>query len=325
MNTDRPSRWLEFLQSHGFAIKDNSAEISINRGSARTAAEWTPLLENQIISVAGKDAESFLNSLLSCDVTQLKMNTALQTGLCNAKGRLIAAPFLTKDTEAYRLILPKDISAECVKTLQKYKLRSKVDIELARNFVIVGILHNHESELKQTWIEDQLINHEPTRLGATINKRRSFIYGDAQHIIELLEKSQDLRPISNQEWVLNEIRDYQAQISKPLQELFIPQAIHLERNDGISFTKGCYPGQEIVARTKYLGTIKRQLYKFSREQPSIAGEFITNIDGQNVGVVVSNAKDETDGYVGLAVMIREQIRELPTVFSDFKIFDQLEK
>jgi folate-binding protein YgfZ len=110
-----------------------------------------------------------------------------------------------------------------------------------------------------------------------------------------------------------------------LQELFIPQSIHLERNDGISFTKGCYPGQEIVARTKYLGTIKRQLYQFSREQPSIAGELITNIDGQNVGVVVSNAKNETDGYVGLAVMIRDQIKELPTMFSDFKIFDQLEK
>jgi len=316
MNTDRSPRWLEFLQAHGFAIKDNSAEISINRVFARTVAEWTPLLENQIISVAGKDAESFLNSLLSCDVTQLKMNSALQTGLCNAKGRLIAAPFLTKDTEAYRLILPKDMSEECVKTLQKYKLRSKVDIELAGNCAIVGITHNHEG---------RLINSEHTLLSAVINERRSFIYGEAERIIGLIEKSQELRPVSNQEWILNEIRDYHAHVSKPLQELFIPQAIHLERNDGISFTKGCYPGQEIVARTKYLGTIKRQLYQFSREQPSIAGELITNIDGQNVGVVVSNAKNETDGYVGLAVMIRDQIKELPTVFSDFKIFDQLEK
>jgi folate-binding protein YgfZ len=316
MNTDRSSRWLEFLQSHGFAIKDNSAEISINHGSARTAAEWTPLLENQIISVAGKDAESFLNSLLSCDVTQLKTNSALQTGLCNPKGRLIAAPFLTKDTEAYRLILPKDISEECVKTLQKYKLRSKVDIELAGNCAIVGITHNHEG---------RLINFEHTLLSAVINERRSFIYGEAERIIGLIEKSQEVRPVSNQEWILNEIRDYHAHISKPLQELFIPQAIHLERNDGISFTKGCYPGQEIVARTKYLGTIKRQLYQFSREKPSIAGELITNIDGQNVGVVVSNAKNETDGYVGLAVMIRDQIKELPTAFSDFKIFDRLEK
>lgn len=316
MNTDKSSRWLEFLQAYGFAIKDNLAEISIDRGSARTVAEWTPLLKNQMISVAGEDAESFLNSLLSCDVTQLKMNSALQTGLCNAKGRLIAAPFLTKDTEAYRLILPKDISEECVKTLQKYKLRSKIDIEPAGNCAIVGITHNHEG---------QLINSEHILISAVINERRSFIYGEAERIIGLIEKSQDLRPVSNQEWILNEIRDYHAHISKSLQELFIPQAIHLERNDGISFTKGCYPGQEIVARTKYLGTIKRQLYQFSREKPSIAGELITTIDGQNVGMVVSNAKNETDGYVGLAVMIREQVKELPTVFSDFKIFDRLEK
>ncbi|MGA0129356.1 MAG: YgfZ/GcvT domain-containing protein [Burkholderiales bacterium] len=316
MNTDRSSIWLQFLHAQGFVIKDNAAEISINHESAGTVAKWTPLLENQIISVAGKDAESFLNSLLSCDVTQVKMNSAVQTGLCNAKGRLIAAPFLTKDTDAYRLVLPSDISEDCVKTLQKYKLRSKVDIELAGNCAIVGIIHNHEG---------QLINSEHTWLGAMINERRSIIYGDVKRIIGLIEISQDLRPVSSQEWVLNEIRDYQAQISKPLQEIFIPQAIHLERNDGISFTKGCYPGQEIVARTKYLGTIKRQLYQFSREKPSIAGELITNIDGQNVGVVVSNAKNKTDGYVGLAVMIREQIKELPTVFSDFKIFDRLGK
>ena len=316
MNTDRSSRWLEFLHAQGFAIKDNSAEISINRGSARTVAKWTPLLENQIISVAGKDAESFLNSLLSCDVTHLKMNSALQTGLCNAKGRLIAAPFLTKDTEAYRLVVPKDISEECVKTLQKYKLRSKVDIEPAGNYAIVGVIHNHEGKL---------MNSEHAWHGTMINERRSFIYGEAERIIGLIEKSQDLRPVSNQEWILNEIRDYHAHISKSLQELFIPQAIHLERNDGISFTKGCYPGQEIVARTKYLGTIKRQLYQFSSEKPSTAGELITNIDGQNVGVVVSNAKNETDGYVGLAVMIRDQIKELPTVFSHFEIFDRLEK
>jgi folate-binding protein YgfZ len=325
MNADRSSRWLHFLQAQGFAISDNSAEITINHKSVEAVFGWTPLLTIQIISVSGKDAEIFLNSLMSCDVTQLKMGSALQTGLCNAKGRLIAAPFITKDTEAYRFFLPIDISDECVKTLQKYKLRSKVDIQLGGSFVIVGILHDRHGSLKQSSIEDQLIDSKHTWLEATINEHRSFIYGDAEHIINLLEKSQNLKPTSNREWFLHEIQDYHAQISKPLQELFIPQALHLERNNGISFTKGCYPGQEIVARTKYLGTVKRQLYQFSRERQSVAGEVITNSEGQNVGVVMSNAKNETGSYVGLAVMIREHIKELPTAFSDFKIFDRLEK
>ena len=244
-----------------------------------------------IISVEGEDAASFLHAQLSNDVMGLNNASMRIAGLCTAKGRLLGTFFVVKNNACkVLLICRKDTIAALVKRLSMFVLRSKCKIrdasdELALTFVA-------QSELSQPmavqWHTDE------NKWIASLSLRPLAGSLPSLHIVNATNHVSGNAHDDAFEAVLYELGI--AYISAHTVEAFVPQTINLDLVGGISFSKGCYPGQEIVARSHYLGKVKRRVFK------AIA-------DGQvapGTDVWQHGKENEPVGMVATAVPLAEQ-------------------
>ena len=212
-----------------------------NTSSITALTDWT------LIHVNGPDSKQFLQNLLTNNILNLPIGSEHLSGFCTPKGRLLASFWVShSNNENYDLWISKDISLALVKKLMMYKLRSKVDITLLDcSKGIFGELSN--SPFPST--EDKVCNLPNVQYEGTNYFRRLML----QENIETVESEE------SDIWSILEVRSGIPRISAYTQDLFVPQMINFESIGGIDFKKGCYPGQEIVARSQYLGNIKRRL------------------------------------------------------------------
>ena len=290
------AEWVSLFKRLQVDTEDQSATHAASAANEKITA----LFNFCIISVSGDDASNFLESQLTSDITNLKKLTGRYAGYCNPKGRLIATPFVIRLENGFALLVPEDLSEEFATRLSRFILRAKVKVRIDDSQLIVGLIN------RLTPI-DKL-----TRIAAIIGSP-IIRMNDTQHIIlctpEQIElqwsklKSQ-LSVCDEEDWHLETIRNGHVNICNATKEQFIPQMIQLEKAGGVSFTKGCYPGQEIVARTKYLGSVKRKLHHFSSETTILVGSAILNEDETKVGVVcvVASNNGPLGSSEGLAVI-----------------------
>ncbi len=274
----------------------------------------TAVFDFCIISVTGDDASNFLESQLTCDITNLKELAGGYAGFCNPKGRLIATPFVIRFAEGFVLLVPEDLSEEFVTRLSRFILRAKVKVIIDDSQLVVGLIN-------RSMPTDNL-----TRIAAIVDSP-IIQMNDTQHIMlctpdqiesQWGELESQLSVCDEEVWHLETIRNGHVNICNATKEQFIPQMIQLEKYGGVSFTKGCYPGQEIVARTKYLGSVKRKLHHFSSEAITSAGSAILNEDETKVGVVcvVASTNGPLDYKEGLAVIRTDDTRRAHYTTSD---------
>jgi folate-binding protein YgfZ len=207
----------------------------------------TPLTDWTLIHINGPDSESFLQNLLTNNILHLSLGSEHLSGFCSPKGRLLASFWVSHfSKEHYDLWISKDISSELIKKLMMYKLRSKLDITpLDSSMGIYG-------ELSITPFTSTL--NKSCNLPVVQFKENTYY----RRLIVQNNINTELNQESNL-WSILEVQSGIPRITANTKDLFVPQMINFESIGGIDFKKGCYPGQEIVARSQYLGNIKRRL------------------------------------------------------------------
>ena len=244
-----------------------------------------------VLEVSGEDAATFLQGQLTNDIHQVTNQHAIYSGFCNPKGRLIGFFIIIKFNESYLLILPRSISENIHKKLSMYILRSKVKLTMQDEAIqIYGLLDKNKNSNNEALPKNHLdvLNLNECHMIKLQGVGRFMLVGLKDACQTLIHENPEL--LVNQDisfWKQEEILSGSPNIYPATQEAFIPQSLNLDLMDAISFKKGCYTGQEIVARTHYLGKPKRRMFiaKAQAELNSLIGDSI-DFNGQAIGHIV---------------------------------------
>ena len=248
-----------------------------------------------VILVSGDDASIFLQGQITNDITLVTETKSIYAGFCNPKGRLLAFFHIVKYYNNYLLFCPKSIAESITKRLSMYILRAKVKIELNPDDVMYfGICNNNTGNQLDAGIEnpkypmDVINNQSLTIIRLSSVGLRLMFVGGKNECSNLIETRFSCA-IKDEEsgWNVHDINSGIPNIFLETQELFIPQSINLDLIEAINFKKGCYTGQEIVARTHYLGKPKRRMYiaTIESKNPPNYSNVITEGD-ESVGHIV---------------------------------------
>lgn len=212
-----------------------------------------------IIEANGEDAGQFLQGQLTCNINELSEQKASIAAFCNPKGRMISTLLVVKIQRGFLLILPASLVDTVLKKLQMYVLRSKVKLTKADDMVLAGI-HGSKTIFDLTLPEQDFYctENNGVRYIKMPSANRFMCIAPSDAIANCPLASLSSAAVS--EWRFQDISDGVPWFEAPQTEQYIPQMLNIDQLGGISFNKGCYTGQEIVARTHYLGKAKRQLY-----------------------------------------------------------------
>ena len=241
-----------------------------------------------VLRFSGVDSAKFLQGQTSCDITQLTLNNRLTGAICNLQGRVIANFYLIREGDDILMLLSQDLLSKIQLHLTKFAVFFKTTLtDATADYQLHSLFHSsalalelsdqaHHSRLDQTNSSITLINSAPlfhylliTPLQEAVPELAPLIDTNDQHALALLAAE----PLVNAD----------------TSELFLPQMLNMQLTGGISFKKGCYTGQEIVARMQYRGKLKKRLYLFTTQTPlSLAtSPSIQSATGQVIGELVS--------------------------------------
>ncbi len=227
-----------------------------------------------LLSVQGADAREFLHAQLTNDIRSLSPERAALAGWCSAKGRLLATFLVIPAPQGFLLQLARDLAPTIAKRLSMFVLRSKVKIaDESDAWVQFGVWNATDHVARVSWQED--------RVTIPMGEKR---------VLRLEPSASASAECKGDEetWSLQEIRAGRPLITAATQDQFVPQMVNLETLGGVDFQKGCYPGQEIVARAQYRGQVKRRMVRL----PAPQGERLRPGQAFNGGTVVDSAGGE---------------------------------
>ncbi|WP_215777298.1 folate-binding protein YgfZ [Paludibacterium sp. B53371] len=272
------------------------------------------LSQFRLLRVTGEEAGSFLQGQLSNDVRLLNGSNAQYTGYSSAKGRLLASFLLWQFGEDYYLLVASDLAETIARRLAMFILRSKVKLTICDDWVLSG-LNGADAE---SWLSQQghVIPESPLQLTAAVpgtmllrlRHGALLLLSPAQGGVVLPQAG---LPVEPEVWSLLDIAAGVPWISLAVQDEFVGQMVNLDLIDAISFTKGCYPGQEIIARTRYLGKIKRRMLKIRLPGEAVSGAplYCQSMGDQSVGTIVNVAREQPGFSLALAVIQLSTIDE----------------
>lgn len=221
-----------------------------------------------VLKISGEDAEDFLHNQASNDLRELAAGEARLAALCNPKGRMYCSFFAFGGRAArgaWYLQMPRERVAPVMKRLSMFVLRAKVELsDVSDELPGFGVIGAAADEMLERAAD----------AGATVMafkaagiQPRAAIYADGETLIELWRAAvqKGCRAMTCDAWRCCDIRSGIAYINDATSEELVPQMANMDLLGGVSFSKGCYPGQEIVARTHYLGKLKRRTYLFSSD------------------------------------------------------------
>lgn len=271
------------------------AELAKNKHPNTNQPTLIPLADQHIIMVSGDEAAVFLQNLLTNDVTALNIHHAQLTGLCNPKGRLLAIFQLIRREQDFLIVLPAELSAAIAQRLNMFKLRSKVDITLADKLVAVGVI-NPDDQLSK--LPTETMQGSQTESGLLIEQaggQKRYLMICEQDTAPVLTDwlANDWQLAAQAYWQLLNIEAGIPTIYNDSKEQFTPQQVNLELVGGVSFKKGCYPGQEVVARLHYLGSPSRRMFlaELGESPLPAANTAVTDDQGAVTGHVVQAQVD----------------------------------
>ena len=215
------------------------------------------LLNNRsLIKLSGEDSEVFLQSQLSNDIRKIRENEIQLNAYCQHQGKIIAIIWVFKKNDAYYLSIPNDLRNKVLTKLNIFKLMSNVEID----------------DFSEKVYQYGLIN-EDNMNSLKINENLSLL--TTRKVLLAHEESS--------RWEVECIKLHIPEIYLNMSEKHVPQALNLDINEiGVSFTKGCYPGQEVVARMHYLGKPKRRLFKFTSTFEVLIGDTLNVNDSKSL-------------------------------------------
>jgi folate-binding protein YgfZ len=310
------SVWQTFLEQTG-AITQNGqvrhfGDLKAELASAAGSPVVADLSHLGMIQISGADAGNFLHTQLSCDVENLALNSSVYGSYCSPKGRMLANFLLWRSGNGYFMALSHSLLPAIQKRLTMFVLRSKVELSDVSDLrVLLGMAGPGLAALLATTFadvprQDHCGCADDQGLLLRLPLARWIWVTDPESAQGKWPRLMSaLKPIGTPAWQWLEIQAGIPWITAPTQEQFVPQMANLDLIGGVSFDKGCYPGQEIVARTKYLGKLKRRMYLANVRADALpeAGTSLYNetLGDQASGMVVNAQASPSGGYDLLAV------------------------
>ncbi|SCK30400.1 hypothetical protein PSELUDRAFT_3780 [Vogesella sp. LIG4] len=250
------------------------------------AFSW--LSKFSVLRISGDDATAFLQGQFSCDVAAIAEHGVSWGSYSTAKGRMQASFLLFGSGGIFHLLLRRDIAETFRKRLSMFVLRAKVKIENVDDSIAALAV------IRPTACSGAIPQREAADgndLAAAISPQASIVLSDAPAAL-LAQWQPALAAVGSTAWDLVFVQAGLPWVSLATYEEFVPQMANLDLLGGINFKKGCYPGQEIVARTQYLGKVKRRLYRALVSAAAVK-------EGDTL--VAASTGDQTIGRVMLAV------------------------
>lgn len=270
---------------------------------------YSLLSKYALLHIHGEDATTFLQGQFSCDVAAISAGGVTLGSYSNAKGRMQATFILAGVDGQYYLLLRKDIAEGFRRRLSMFVLRAKVKIDAVTEQYALWLLQDAQA------VQPALLEVGESGLNLSIGHGLAL---RLQRQPQSVNWQQGLQPVGSAAADYVFIRAGLGWVSQATFEEFVPQMLNLELLGGVSFKKGCYPGQEIVARTQYLGKVKRRLYRANVRGASVneGAAIITAATGdQVIGRVVLSAQ-MADGSVACLLVLQHTAWEGQPVLQD---------
>lgn len=306
-------RWQQFLASRG-ATRETAGITRFPVHPSNAGAQMTELSHLALIAIEGRDATDFLHNQLTSDVTGLSSGRWQWSGYCNAKGRLLATLRLMRDGDRYLAEVPQALAGDLVARLRKYVLRAQVKLHLPEtDYVGIGLTGRDAGSILSDAIAvpapgDHALTPVEDGWLIQVGTDRWHCYLTPDAAMAAWDRmAKRAIPTDTDHWMRFDVAEGIPWILPATRELFVPQMVDLERIGGVSFTKGCYPGQEIVARSQYLGEVKRRLHLARAPNALDPGAPLAGsaLAGQTAGNVVASAPTGDGGFRVLAVIDTE--------------------
>jgi len=266
-----------------------------------------------LIRFSGAEAQTFLHNQLTCDVGALAPSTSTYGSYCTPKGRVLATFLLWRSGEDFFMQLPSSLREPIQKQLSKFILRAKVKAtDATPEWTLLGVVGKDAAAIVQRAVGEapKAVHQVAHASGAMVIK----VPGGRYEIVAARDKAQALLTslVSGAEmagadyWDWLDIRGGIPTIVIATQEAFVPQMVNLDLIGGVSLSKGCYPGQEIVARMHYRGTLKQRMYLANvaeGDSPQPGDKLYSSDFGEQAcGTIVNAVRSPEGGYDVLAVI-----------------------
>ena len=312
--------WLDFLKQQNAHFENNSLAHFGDRDAELQAAVAKDILceltHLGFISATGDEAQSFLQNQLSNDVKQVNEQHSQLNAYCTAKGRALGLFRVFQFNDSYYLQIPTELIETTLKRLQMFVLMTKVTLQdVSKQLVCFGLAGPNAEQLLSTISKEIpqqdnqcIVAHELLICRIPGKQPRYMILAEEQKAIETWNQ---LKPnttlCGHHVWSYLDIQAGIPQIYQSNVEAFVPQMLNLHSIDGISFQKGCYPGQEVVARMHFLGKLKRRMYlaHVDSDRAPKPGDLVFAEDDQSkegIGKVVDGQANPDGGFDILTVL-----------------------
>jgi folate-binding protein YgfZ len=275
-----------------------------------------------VLQFSGEDAEAFLQGQLSCDVRNVNLQSSALGAYCSPKGRMLANFLLWREEAGFFMMLSRDIADSVQRSISKFVLRSKVKVTLASDTTVLAGVAGPQAEgaLRGLFSELPEVSGEISRqpdAGTVIRlKDGRFVLASGTSAATAFQRrlGTALQIVDTHAWRWLDIRNGLPLITASTQDRFVPQMANFELIGGVSFDKGCYPGQEVVARTQHLGKVKRRMFLANVAAPAAAGDDLYSEDlGDQASGMVVNAEASPHGGYDLLAVVQTASREGSTV------------
>jgi hypothetical protein len=234
------------------------------------------LKDRALLKLSGSENEAFLQAQLSNDISKLDDSSVQLNAYCQHQGKILALFWVIRAGDDFLLSFPIDLLDSIKTRLQMYVLMADVKItDVTEQYLQIGLIGKSQKD------------------SFTINEQLSLIIADPKNLSKFELTSQEYWDKACVDLLLPEV-------SIASTETYIPQMLNLDINEvGVSFSKGCFPGQEVVARLHYLGKVKRRLFAFKSDSPLSIGDTLHCAESKSAkasGSVVSQVKFGADFY-----------------------------
>ncbi|MET1080814.1 MAG: folate-binding protein YgfZ [Pseudomonas sp.] len=280
------------------------------------SAFFSSLSHEGLLAVRGADASTFLQGQLTCNLKYLNETTASLGARCTPKGRMLSSFRIVGDADGFLLAMDRELVPRQLADLNKYAVFSKSKLSDASDQWTRFGLFDADASLLDLGLtlasEANAVARHDGLLAIRLDARRSELWVPSQSASGIETRLQaTLRQAPLNEWLLVQVRAGIGQVFAATYELFIPQMLNLQAVGAVSFKKGCYTGQEIVARMQYLGKLKRRLYRLALHDtalPEPGTELFSPVHGSSIGEVVLAALTD-DGVELLAVLQADAVAD----------------
>lgn len=305
--------WQDSLTALGYTLDDTGSASIDNADTGKPSL--VPLTRQRIIRISGPETQKFLQGQLSCDIAEVNRIGSRLGSHCNIKGHMISLfRVMKQNAESFWLRTDAGNADKALATIKKYIPFSKAEAELSDELVGIGLFGPGAADVAGKLVgtvptEVDGVGSEGERVLVHLPGERFECWLPATEAAELLtELSRSATPASSDAWLLEEIRAGLPELRADTSEAFIPQMTNMQVFAGVSFTKGCYTGQEVVTRLQHRGILKKPMYRAavtSSERPT-PGQALHTAEKEGVGQVVIAAPTGEGRYEMLAVITKDQ-------------------